>query len=33
MGVGYDLYRGRNDFNFPRYWKLMLGISALLMVV
>ena len=33
MGVGYDLYRGRNDFNFPRYWKVMLGISALLMVV
>ena len=33
MGVGYDLYRGRNDFNFPRYWKLMLGISALLVAV
>ena len=33
MGVGYDLYRGRNDFNFPRYWKLMLGVSALLVAI
>jgi preprotein translocase subunit SecF len=33
MGVGYDLYRGRNDFNFPRYWKLMLSISAVLVAI
>jgi len=33
MGVGYDLYRGRNDFNFPKYWRPMLLVSLGLVLI
>ncbi|MFM7069865.1 MAG: protein translocase subunit SecF, partial [Actinomycetes bacterium] len=33
MGVMYNLYRGRNDFNFPRYWRVMLAISGVLVAI
>lgn len=33
MGVGYDLYRGRNDFDFPRLFPKTTALSIVLMVV
>jgi preprotein translocase subunit SecF len=33
MGVGYDLYRGRNDYDFPRLFPKTTVLSILLMVV
>ncbi len=33
MGVASDLYRGRNDFDFPRWWKRVGILSTVLVVV
>lgn len=33
MGTAYDLYRGRNDFDFPKYWRPMFIISMVLVAV
>ena len=33
MGVGSDLYRGRNDFDFPRLWRRVGVVSAILVLI
>jgi preprotein translocase subunit SecF len=33
MGMGSDLYRGRNDFDFPRLWKRIGVISIILVII
>ena len=33
MGTAYDLYRGRNDFDFPKYWRPMFIISMVFVAI